>query len=90
MSRQIWCVFQKLPDEECPRLASLCATREIAQEIVRLEGGSLEPRDGGAVWTIQPWSVVEGEIQSLADVEAISRHLDPLREGIAHTERGDD
>lgn len=84
MDRTVWCVFQKLPDERCPSLAAVCGSREVAQQVVQLSEEQ-ERMQGVAVpseWTLGEWSVLQGEVGEIQDIQQMSHILDPQREGV--------
>jgi hypothetical protein len=87
MSKHVWCVFQKLPGDACPTLSSICVSRRVAEEVIRLsrEEGMGRPGDDArdAEWSVRPWAVVEEETGSVRDAGRISRVLDPRRAGLA-------
>jgi hypothetical protein len=84
MSHQsVCCVFQRLPGEKCPSLAAICSTDSVAQELVRMS--EEEERQQGkpaSVWTVESWSVLDGEIGKIGGIQQISDVMDPMREGV--------
>jgi hypothetical protein len=90
MTKHVWCVFQKLPGDPCPTLSSICASRRVAEEVIRLsrEDGMGNPGTDAedAEWSIRPWTVVEEETDALRDAARIGRVLDPGRAGLADSD----
>ena len=84
MASMVWCVFQRLPQEKCPTLSAVCASAEVAEEVVELS--RREKRDDGEPegdWSISPWTVLEGHMQSVDSADRISHVLDPMRGALA-------
>ena len=82
MTRKVWCVFQRLPGESCPALSAVCASREVAEEVVRLS--EADDRGQGrpeSAWSIGAWGVLDGDVGEIANVQQISDVLDPMRTG---------
>ena len=84
MPTMVWCVFQRLPEEKCPSLSAVCASAEIAEELVELN--RREQRDAGepeGEWTLSPWTVLDQKIGEVDEADRISHVLDPMRAGVA-------
>lgn len=84
MREQVWCVFQKLAGERCPTLSAVCASRDVADTMA--ERGRLEQAaagDEGCEWSVSAWSVLDGELGEIENIEQISHVLDPMRDGVA-------
>lgn len=91
MARKVWCVFQKLPGDGCPVLSSVCASREVAEEMARIS--EEDERGQGRTpsrWTIRAWGVLEGGVGEIEDVQHISDVLDPMRAGVLPVEETDE
>ncbi|MDB4948360.1 MAG: hypothetical protein JWM27_1009 [Gemmatimonadetes bacterium] len=79
----VWCVFQRLPGERCPSLAAICRTRAVADELVR--GSEEDDRQQGkpaSTWSVEQWSVLDGELKAIGDIRQISDVMDNMREGV--------
>jgi len=84
MADAVWCVFQRLPGEDCPRLAAVCATREAAENQVALSHREQEQMgESPGEWTIQRWSVLEEDVRSMEEADQISHALTGVRDAIA-------
>jgi len=82
MGRTVWCVFQKLPGESCPGLAAVCGSREVADELVEVsERDEREQGRPASTWTVSAWSVLDGDVGKIDDIQHISDVMDPMRMG---------
>ncbi|MBV9772610.1 MAG: hypothetical protein JO040_01585 [Gemmatimonadetes bacterium] len=82
MAHKVWCVFQRLPGENCPALSSVCASREVAEAVAEMS--EKDEREQGiepSAWTVRSWDVLDGDTRQMADVLQISDVLDPMRAG---------
>ena len=84
MAGAVWCVFQRLPGEACPRLAAVCASREAAESQLSLSNREQEQMgESAGEWTIERWSVLEADVRSIEDADQISHALSGVRDAIA-------
>jgi hypothetical protein len=84
MARTVWCVFQRLPTESCPLLSAVCASREVADALVRVsEKEEQEQGRPPSAWTISRWDVLEGGVEEIEEIQQISGVLDPMRDGVS-------
>lgn len=82
MAEKVWCVFQRLPGEGCSTLSAVCATRGVAEEVVRLsEEDEREQGRPASAWTIGAWGVLAGDVGPIGDIQHLSDVLDPMRAG---------
>ena len=90
MGRTVWCVFQRLPGESCPGLAAVCGSHEVAEELV--EVSERDEREQGrplSTWSISAWSVLDGDVAKIGDIQHISDVMDPMRAGVLPEEEGE-
>ncbi|HET6764706.1 MAG TPA: hypothetical protein VFH27_13570 [Longimicrobiaceae bacterium] len=81
--QSVCCVFQRLPGERCPSLAAICATRAVADDLVRMsEEDERQQGKPASVWTVETWSVLDGEVAKIGDIQQISDAMDPMRDGV--------
>jgi hypothetical protein len=91
MAQKVWCVFQKLPGENCPALSAVCASRELAEEVARMsEDDDREQERPPSAWTISAWGVLEGGVAEMRDVQQISDSMDNLRAGAIPRDEAED
>ena len=84
MGDVVWCVFQRLLGEECPRLAAVCASREAAESQVALSHREQEEMgESPGEWTVQRWSVLEADVGPMEAADQISHALNGVRDAIA-------
>jgi hypothetical protein len=84
MHAQVWCVFQRLPDERCPTLAAVCVSRAVAERVADLGRQEHAGESGGASeWSVSAWTVLDSELSEMEEIGHISHVLDPMREGLA-------
>lgn len=84
MADAVWCVFQRLDGEACPRLAAVCASAAAAEALVELsrrEQGELG--DAPGEWSVQRWAVLAEEVRDVEAADRISHLLDPVRRAAA-------
>jgi hypothetical protein len=85
MAKTVWCVFERLPHESCPGLSAVCASAEVAEEMVAL--GRREKELEGAPeseWTVAPWTVLDRQVAKIDRADQISHVLDPMRGALAY------
>jgi hypothetical protein len=88
--QSVCCVFQRLPGERCPSLAAICATRAVADDLVRMsEDEERQQGKPASVWTVETWSVLDGEVAKIGDIQQISDVMDPMRDGVLPESAGD-
>lgn len=84
MADAVWCVFQRLEGEECPRLAAVCASPEVAEALVGLSRREQEQMgDSPGEWSVQRWAVLMEEVGDVEAADRISHLLDPIRRATA-------
>ena len=87
----VCCVFQRLPGERCPSLAAICATRQVADELARMsEEDERQQGKPASVWTVETWSVLDGGIDAIGDIQQISDVMGPMRTGVLPDADGSD
>jgi hypothetical protein len=80
----VWCVFQRLPGEACPRLAAVCASPEAAESQVALSHREQEEMgESQGEWTIERWSVLEADVKEVEAADRISHALTGVRDALA-------
>jgi hypothetical protein len=86
----VWCVFERLPHEKCPALCAVCASAEVAEEMVTLSRREKEA-DGEppGEWTVTPWTVLDRQVAKIASADQISHVLDPMRGALAYPAEND-
>jgi hypothetical protein len=83
MVDSVWCVFQRLPGEECPRLAAVCASREAAESQLALSHREQEEMgEAPGEWTVQRWSVLEADVRQVEAADQISHALTGVRDAL--------
>ena len=85
MAKTVWCVFERLPEERCPALTAVCASIEVAEELVEL-GRREKEADGepAGEWTVTPWTVLDRQVGRIDRADQISHVLDPMRGALAY------
>jgi hypothetical protein len=85
MPKTVWCVFERLPNEKCPALSAVCASAEVAEEMVELARREKES-DGepAGEMTVTPWIVLDRQVNRIDRADQISHVLDPMRGALAH------
>ena len=84
MTDIVWCVFQKLPGENCPKLAAVCASAEAAESLVALSRREqTQMGEAPGEWTAERWSVLREGMSGIEAADQISHVLDPMREATA-------
>lgn len=90
MGQTVWCVFQKLPGEPRPVLSAVCARQEVAESVVRLgEEDERVRRLPPSTWSCNEWSVLDGDLAEVEEIQRMSEALDPLRAGTLPTDDGE-
>jgi hypothetical protein len=84
-TKTVWCVFERLPEERCPALTAVCASIEVAEELVEL-GRREKEADGEppGEWTVTPWTVLDRQVARIDRADQISHVLDPMRGALAY------
>lgn len=90
MPKTVWCVFERLPEEKCPALAAVCASAEVAEELVELSRREKEA-DGepAGEWTVAAWTVLDRQVGRIETADQISHVLDPMRGALAYPAAAD-
>jgi hypothetical protein len=85
MAKTVFCVFERLPHEKCPSLAAICASAEVAEEMVEMSRREKEA-DGEpeSEFTITPWTVLDRQVRKIDRADMISHVLDPMRGALAY------
>jgi hypothetical protein len=85
MAKTVFCVFERLPHEKCPTLAAICASAEVAEEVVEMSRREKEA-DGEpeSEFTITPWTVLDRQVRKIDRADMISHVLDPMRGALAY------
>jgi len=85
MAKTVWCVFERLPEEKCPALTAICASIEVAEELVEL-GRREKEADGepAGEWSVTPWTVLDRQVRRIDSADQISHVLDPMRGALAY------
>ena len=84
MADIVWCVFQRLPGEDCPKLAAVCASAEAAESLVALSRREqAQMGEAPGEWSAERWSVLRGDMGGIEAADQISHALDPMREATA-------
>ncbi len=86
----VWCVFERMAHEKCPALAAVCASPQVAEELVELsrrekEADGEPPSD----WTVTPWTVLDRQVGKIETADQISHVLDPMRGALAYPAAND-
>jgi hypothetical protein len=86
----VWCVFERMPHEKCPALSAVCASPQVAEELVELsrrekEADGEPPSD----WTVTPWTVLDRQVGKIETADQISHVLDPMRGALAYPAAND-
>ena len=90
MGDVVWCVFQRLPGEECPRLAAVCASREAAESQVALSHREQEEMgESAGEWTVERWSLLEADVRPMEAADQISHALTGVRDALAEPPAGE-
>jgi hypothetical protein len=85
MAKTVWCVFERLPEEKCPALAAVCASIEVAEELVELGRREKEAEgEPAGEWTVTPWTVLDRQMGRIDRADQISHVLDPMRGALAY------
>jgi hypothetical protein len=86
----VWCVFERMAHEKCPALAAVCASPQVAGELVDLSRREKEA-DGEppSEWTITAWTVLDRQVQKIESADQISHVLDPMRGALAYPAASD-
>jgi hypothetical protein len=86
----VWCVFERMPHEKCPALAAVCASPQVAEELVELSRREKEA-DGEppSEWTVTPWTVLDRQVGKIETADQISHVLDPMRGALAYPAAND-
>jgi len=85
MAKTVFCVFERLPHEKCPSLAAICASAEVAEEMVEMSRREKEADgDPESEFTITPWTVLDRQVRKIDRADMISHVLDPMRGALAY------
>ena len=76
MAKTVWCVFERLPHERCPTLAAICASAEVAEEIVEMaRREKATDGDPESEFTVTPWTVLDRQVARIDRADQISHVL---------------
>ena len=85
MTRTVWCVFERLPQDRCPSLAAVCASARVAERVVELARGEKKAEgEPPGEWTVAAWTVLDHHLGGVDRADQISHVLDPMRGALAH------
>jgi hypothetical protein len=85
MTRTVWCVFERLPEEKCAALSAICVSAEVAEQVMEMARREKEAEgEPAGDWSVAPWTVLDRHLGGMDRADQISHVLDPMRGALAH------